>query len=115
NEFAKRYSGEWPAAYLLPALMEAHKHLAVAKMESRLARIALALAAFHAEHADYPQSLGQLVPEYLPAIPDDFFVEKPLVYARTAGGYTLYSVGPNMTDDGGKSAKPLDDIVADVP
>jgi hypothetical protein len=43
------------------------------------------------------------------------FSEKPVIYAPTQVGYTLYSVGPNMIDDGGKSQKPGDDIVASIP
>jgi hypothetical protein len=40
----------------------------------------------------------------------DLFSEKPLIYARTAGGYTLYSVGPNMRDDDAAG----DDLVASL-
>ena len=35
--------------------------------------------------------------------------------ALPANGYTLYSVGPNMTDNGGRGSKPYDDISASVP
>src|SRR5437763_272388 len=51
SEFSKRYSGDWPAAYLLPALIRAHQQAAIAKMEFRLAQAALALAAFKADNS----------------------------------------------------------------
>lgn len=38
----------------------------------------------------------------LPAIPDDPFDEQPLRYRRLPRGFTVYSVGPDFTDNGGK-------------
>jgi len=64
-----------------------------------LTRLALALAAFHADRHAYPIALAELAPAYLPAIPLDFFIEKPLHYQATPTGYLLYAVGRNMTDD----------------
>ena len=115
NEFSKRYPGDWPAAYLLPALIRAHQQAAIAKMEFRLAQLALALAAFKADHQQYPATLAELSPAYLSTVPDDVFSAKPLNYSPSGEGYKLYSVGPNMNDDGGKSSKPGDDITIILP
>ncbi len=83
-------------------------------MQRRLTEVALALAVCKAERRRYPRNLVELKPKYLKEIPDDLFTEKPLRYKRTDKGYLLYSVGPNMKDDGGRGrdeGKDCDDIV----
>jgi hypothetical protein len=55
---------------------------------------------------------------HLPAMPDDLFSGKPLIYKPEAGGYLLYSVGVNGKDDGGRTfddAPPGDDLVVRMP
>lgn len=84
-------------------------------MENQLTQVALALAAFKADHRMYPAALADLSPAYLKTAPNDLFFDKPLIYSKTAAGYLLYSVGPNMVDDGGKSEKPADDLAVHVP
>ncbi len=81
-------------------------------MKGRLTLLAAALAAHKAERGEYPAALAELSPDYLATIPNDLFIEKPLHYTRTEGGYVLYSVGPDMTDDGGDEDE--DDIVLKV-
>jgi hypothetical protein len=107
---------DWAVAVFLPQLQRTIARAEVGRMERRLTQIALALAAFKAEHGGtYAASLAELSPTYLATVPDDLFSDKPLVYARTGSGYTLYSVGPDMIDQGGRSNKPFDDISASVP
>ncbi len=50
----------------------------------------------------WPQSLDELVGEYLHDAPIDPFSGRPLVYRRTPDGFLLYSVGANGVDDGGQ-------------
>jgi len=51
----------------------------------------------------FPESLDELVEAgLLKALPTDPFSDKPLVYRRTDDGFTLYSFGENLVDDGGK-------------
>lgn len=56
-----------------------------------------ALAAYHAGRQDYPVSLDELVPDYLPAIPQPEEMP-PLSYVRTEQSYELafQYVGPGM-------------------
>ena len=82
-----------------------------AAMFGQLGRLALALAAFKAERGEYPKALKELAPAYVRAIPPDLFIDKPLHYAREGKGYCLYSVGPNMKDDGGKHDPDEGDVV----
>jgi hypothetical protein len=64
---------------------------------------ALALRAYRLEHGVYPTALSQLVAGHLGAVPlDPFTASSPLLYYKTqANSYVLYSVGPDMHDDGG--------------
>jgi hypothetical protein len=50
----------------------------------------------------WPETLDQLVPIYLSEIPQDPFDGKPLRMLRTKEGLTIYSVGKDLKDDGGK-------------
>ncbi len=76
-------------------------------MLRRLAEVTLALAAYRAEKGSLPDGLDALAPGYLPEIPDDLFVDKPLHYRREGEGYLLYSVGADMKDDGGDAEKDI--------
>jgi len=124
-EAAKPYWARAPVAtprnLLLQTLMPSFDRagLKYSFIDARL-RVDLAAAAaqaFMGETGAYPASLDQLVPEYLPEVPRDPFVDAPL---RTvahdpvsrahpasgreptgAGVLTIYSVGPDGDDDGG--------------
>jgi hypothetical protein len=68
----------------------------------RVAIAALAVERYRrANGGAVPVSLETLVPTYLPAVPDDPFSGKPLIYTRTPAEYRIYSVDNNRTDDGG--------------
>ncbi len=64
----------------------------------RAAQIALALAAYHAEHARYPASLADLGAAGW-NLPADPFGAKPFHYRREGNGFLLWSIGPDMDDD----------------
>ena len=65
----------------------------------------LALRAYKLDHSGtYPQTLGDLAPRYLSAVPlDPFATSAPLQYRAISGSkaYLLYSVGPDGIDNGG--------------
>ena len=69
----------------------------------RMAAAALAIRLYELDHGRRPESLEQLVPVYLPAVPlDPFSVdERLLVYLPEAEHPRLYTVGPDEEDDGG--------------
>lgn len=69
----------------------------------RLARTAVALEQYRAAHGNrYPTHLAELVPASLDAVPADPFDGQPLRYRQAGPGYVLYSIGPDLKDDGGK-------------
>lgn len=59
----------------------------------------LAIKAFQLKHGRLPETLGELVPEFLPAVPRDDYDGKPLSYQPAKR--LLYSVGSDFKDDGG--------------
>jgi hypothetical protein len=79
-----------------------------------MSQVAIALAAYRAEHGAYPTQLAQLRPKYLAAVPEDPFSNGPLRYKRTEAGYVLYSVGFNGNDDGGAN-RDSDEENASIP
>lgn len=67
-----------------------------------------AVELYRARHGRLPESLADLVPGVLDELPIDPYSGEPLVYRiAEAGdpsaprGFILYSVGPDLTDDGG--------------
>jgi hypothetical protein len=87
----------------LPALFAAIYVEDCTETMASMSQVALALAAYRAEHGTYPADLGQLCPKHLAAIPGDPFSGGPLRYQRGQTGYVIYSVGHNGKDDGGMS------------
>ncbi len=106
---------------LLPAVTAASNVEDRATMQFDLARLAFALAAYHADHGTCPAKLADLVPKYAAAVPKDIFAAADLHYQLEGGGYLLYSVGMNGKDDGGKGyddckeGEDWDDLAVRVP
>jgi hypothetical protein len=73
----------------------------------RLATTSVAIERFRLDAKRLPQSLDELAPRFLPAVPTDPFDGQPLRYRRLAKGYLIYSVGQDGQDDGGRE-KPSD-------
>ncbi len=79
----------------------------VAKRDAAIARldqfrVALALNLYRQAHGGYPETLAPL-PEVVDwPIPDDIFSGGPFRYRREGVGYVLWSLGPDLEDDGGQ-------------
>ncbi|MHB8994197.1 MAG: hypothetical protein ACYC63_02990 [Armatimonadota bacterium] len=73
--------------------------------ELHLREAELASRAYLLEKKQVPPDLQTLVPDYLPQVPSDPFGEGPLRSAVVNEKLVIYSIGPDMKDDGGK---PLD-------
>jgi len=68
----------------------------------------LGVEIYKMDHGGLPESLDELIGQYLPAMPEDLMnPTKPIKYLRSAGGYVLYSVGSDGDDDGGKAPPPV--------
>ena len=100
-------SSDLAVEIIVPVFLPAHFRHLQGEMEDSLFTAAVALRAYHARHNDYPTSLDALVRDgILTRIPTDPFapaLNTPLGYRRNSDRtYTLYSVGPDGRDDGGK-------------
>ena len=63
----------------------------------------LAFKRWKLDKGGYPMSLDELVDVgYIEQVPMDPYSDKPLVYHSIGDDFTLYSLGENFTDDGGK-------------
>jgi hypothetical protein len=91
------------AFHFLPDLASRSKDFAFAQNSINMARIACALECYRLAHANYPQTLDSLAPQFIDKIPHDVINGQPLKYHPTDDGkYVLYSVGWNKMDDGGR-------------
>lgn len=116
----------WNMAYSLSAeakrAAEAVKNADLSyEAQKRLLIGKLAIRCYRLERGELPGTLADLVPEYLPAVPEDPFSGESLIYRRIGDGHVLYSVGEDGLDDGGhrvdpKDASPEDkDLLLDMP
>ena len=82
------------------------------------AQIALALKTHRSDRGGYPDSLAALERAGF-KLPNDPFGGKTYHYRREGAGFIVYSIGPNLKDDGGKpwdrAAKSLEDGSYDLP
>ena len=70
-----------------------------------ICRTGLALKLYKAKNGTYTEKLEGLAPQFLNEIPIDPFSGEKLIYKKSDKGFILYSLGPNMKDDGGIDAK----------
>ncbi len=75
---------------------------------------AIALKRYELQHHHLPDTLDELVLEFLKSVPTDYMDGQPLRYRRNADGtFLLYSVGDNGKDDGGNPAWEKTDVTTD--
>ena len=99
------YYGRHLAALLLPAVAKGSIGVSARQAAVDQARLACALERYRLRHRTLPETLGVLVPEFLERLPHDLVTGQPMKYRRgSESGFTLYSVGINEQDDGGKPA-----------
>jgi hypothetical protein len=72
-----------------------------------LAQCGMALRAYQEAMGRYPASLKELRGRISWPLPADPFIGKDFIYRKTGAGYLLYSIGPNMKDEGGKDRTSL--------
>jgi hypothetical protein len=83
-----------------PALLSELKAVA----QVRLAVTALAVERCRSAHGGrVPELISEITPNFLSAIPSDPFDGRPLRFKQLEKGYVIYSIGEDLTDDGGKT------------
>ena len=53
-----------------------------------------------------PETLDALVPAVLDRVPIDPFTGAPVKWKTSPAGYTIYSIGSDFEDDGGRTSQP---------
>ena len=99
-DFGDELGGNWMGSVVNKTIkIEAARRVVVA---------AIALKRFQVKHGKWPQTLGELTPEFFAAVPVDPFDGKPLRYHPNADGtFLLYCVGEDGVDDGGDPNLPV--------
>ncbi len=92
----------YPVAVLMPALGRAALLAELATQQRDVTTVAIALELYHREHGEWPATLADLTPRFLPSVPPDRFDGQPLKYRLVDGEPLLYSVGVDRDDDGGR-------------
>jgi len=86
--------------------------------DSRLAKLAIALELYRIENGMYPGRLSELLAVENPGIDTldlhDPFSQFKMVYRFYPNGFDLYSVGPNLRDDGGLESSPRGGSTNDI-
>ena len=89
------------ARIMAPALSRVRMQVDVCKAEIASEQAALALIAYKDRFGSYPGSLAEAAKKLGWKLPGDPFSGKALVYKPRGKGFIVYSVGPNLKDDGG--------------
>ncbi len=94
-----------PAFALIPALSSVQQRAEMVLAHRDGIETALALELYRRKNGDYPKTLDQLVPEYLPQVPADRIGGGEVKYTLVEGRPLVYSVGADQDDDGGRPPK----------
>jgi hypothetical protein len=90
------------AAILAPSFSKPFQLLAYNQTLANETRIICALERYHLGHGEYPETLGELMPQLIEKLPHDIIGGQPLHYHRTNDDkFLLYSIGWNEKDDDG--------------
>jgi len=112
-------AGKVPAFFplsrmILPQVLhtctQAQRHMA--RVET--ARVALAALRFKAERGRLPNTLEDLVPAFLDAVPLGPFDAKALRYRKDAAGFVVYAVGSDGKDHGGLTERGQDGQIPEI-
>ncbi len=91
-----------PAQLISPALADLMDVGYRIRMKGEAVQTLLAIETYRIEHNELPRTLDDLVPQYIPSVPEDFMNPGQGVrYVRFADGYMIYSIGNDGDDDGG--------------
>lgn len=100
-----QHSRNRPNGILATALMPVMTSFVTAMVEGEarrdIARLGTVLYRYHARNGRFPEKLHDLAPDFIPVVPLDPFDGKPMRLKRTKDKLIVYSVGPDLADNGG--------------
>jgi hypothetical protein len=91
---------------VMPTVMRCTRLAAMADSYHELRRLALAVTAYRLKTGKFPQRIDQLVPDHLAQVPLDPFDGQPLRLKHDGKDLLMYSIGPDLRDDGGAALDP---------
>jgi hypothetical protein len=65
--------------------------------------IIIGLEYYYSKNQRYPGKLSDLVPQYLPSLPNDPFSRELFIYQRRGKGWIMYSIGSDLKDGFGQT------------
>ena len=95
----------------LPAISASAGAVARADGLNRCIDTAIAIERYRRREGTLPESLAELVPDFLEAVPIDPFDGKPVRYIVKKEAYLVYTCGRDRVDDGGKEVDRTDDVI----
>ncbi|MGB2865003.1 MAG: hypothetical protein WBC05_16875, partial [Sedimentisphaerales bacterium] len=81
----------------------------------RAARTGLAVERHRLAAGKLPDSLTELVPAYLESVPKDPYDGNKIRYKKLEAGFVVYSIGEDLSDDGGKERLPRNKVKGESP
>jgi hypothetical protein len=87
---------------ILPRFTVGVTQAAESETLARVCQLALATMIYRKEKDNYPDSLDQLAPTIIKALPKDPFSGGNFLYRQEKKGFIVYSAGKNLKDDGGE-------------
>jgi hypothetical protein len=90
------------AGLLLPSVSGANGTAFRTDARHAVAHTGLAMHRFWAQQGRFPDNLQQLSPEVISLLPRDPYDGFPLRLTKTATGWIVYSVGPDLKDESGR-------------
>jgi hypothetical protein len=93
--------GKMLSDLLAPAVVQTSEAVDRTHMRRQALLTLLAAKEYQLRHGMYPESIEQLIPESLAAMPMDRYTLQPLRYITDGATLRVYSHGPNGKDDGG--------------
>jgi hypothetical protein len=89
------------ATMLMPAFIKVWEAARREQAGLRCAIVAIAAERYRKDHGRWPEALNDLTHGYLKAVPTDPYDGKPLRWKPLPDGVIVYSVGPDLDDNGG--------------
>lgn len=96
---------------MLPSLISIHSAIAQAEARQQLFLVGTALESYASQNGAYPERLEAVQGQANGASIVDPFTGEPFHYSMIGNGFELYSVGRDLTDDGGRDDVRDGDIV----
>jgi hypothetical protein len=87
---------------LTPALTRTAAAATRTDASQRLIHLGVGIAEYRAVEGKYPARLADLFPRFVSYLPNDPYTGEPFKLVATEEGVVVYSVGPNLQDDGGQ-------------